>query len=262
MPLCSTAFLIYVYLPVCRSITCQFLGRCGLFGDRWWSALHLNGDPGGEARPGGREQLLIGQGVSPCHYAVSAARLLHQCHSVSRSVARRRGPWRCKRLVLLTVGHFWGRVREDLDLSASSLPVALWSWRCCRHGSFSLARPLLAVNFVSYHQDDNKNQHRGDNNPSNDNNHGASQEVAVQCLALAELCVRGERQTAQRTSCCQWGDDIIKHGQDTEIVVASSGEIPNQEVIAAGWNHPAKNKRHRENMSSKLKTLNKAIPDF
>lgn len=48
------------------STTCQFLGGRGLFGDRWRSAFHLDGDPGAEAGLGGREQLLIGQGVSPC----------------------------------------------------------------------------------------------------------------------------------------------------------------------------------------------------
>lgn len=94
---CSAACLLCVYpfLPICHCTTCQFLGGGGLFGDRWRSAFHLNGDPGGEAGLGGREQLLIGQGVSPCHYAPSTALLLDQCHSVSQSVARRHGPGRC-----------------------------------------------------------------------------------------------------------------------------------------------------------------------
>lgn len=67
--------------------------------------------------------------------------------------------------------------------------------------------------------------------------------MAVQSLALAELRVRGEWQTAQRARGSKWCDDIIKHGQDTKIVAASRSEVPNQEVIAAWWNHPAKGKK-------------------
>lgn len=143
--------LVYRFRPICLSTTCQFLGGGGLFGDRWRSAFHLNGDPGGEARLGGREQLLIGQGIGPCHYAPSTAVLLDQCHSVSQDVARRHGPGRPNRLVVKTVRHFWGRVREDLDLSASSLSIALRSCRSCCNDGFSMARPLVAVNFVPYH---------------------------------------------------------------------------------------------------------------
>lgn len=146
----------------------------------------------------------------------------------------------------MTVGHFRGRAREDLDLAASALPVALGSGRACRNGRFPVAAPLVAVNFVSYHQDDNKNQHGRHNNPSNDDDHGAAQEVAAQLLALAELRVGGERQAAQGTGGGQRRDDIIKHGQDAKVVVSSSGEVPNQEVIAARGNHPSKEKRKRE----------------
>lgn len=137
-------------LPLCLSTTCQFLGGGGLFGDRWRSAFHLNGDPGGEAGLGGREQLLIGQGVSSCHYAPSTTLLLDQCHSVSQSVARWHGPGRRNRLVVMTVRHFWGWAREDLDLSAS-LSVALRPRRSCPDSCFSVACTLVAVNFVSYH---------------------------------------------------------------------------------------------------------------
>ena len=143
--------LVYRFLPYLSFYTCQFLGRGGLFGDRWRSAFHLNGDPGGETGLGGREQLLIGRGVSPCHYAPSAALLLDQCHSVSQSVARRHRPGRRKNLVVLTVRHFWGRAREDLDLPTSSLSVALRPRCSCSNGCFSMACPLVAVNFVSYH---------------------------------------------------------------------------------------------------------------
>lgn len=143
--------LVYRFPSICLSTTCQFLGGGGLFGDRWRSAFHLDGDPGGEARLGGREQLLIGQGIGPCHYAPSTAVLLDQCHSVSQGVARRHGPGWPNRLVVKTVRHFWGRAREDLDLSASSLSVALRSCRSCCNGCFSMACPLVVVNFVPYH---------------------------------------------------------------------------------------------------------------
>lgn len=113
LPLCSAACLLYVYLflPSCLSTTCQFLGGGGLFGDRWWPAFHLDGDPGGEARLCGWEQLLIGRGVCPCHYAPSTALLLDQCHSVSHGVARRHGSGRRWGLIVLTVSDFWSRAR-------------------------------------------------------------------------------------------------------------------------------------------------------
>jgi len=127
--------------------------------------------------------------------------------------------------------------------SSSSSPVAVRSRRRrCHHVCFSWPRPLVAVHLVSYHQDDDENQHGGDDDPSDDDDHGAAQEVAVQRLALAELGVRGEGQAAQGASGGQRRGHVFEHGQDAEVVVASGGEIPNQEVVAAGWNHPAEAK--------------------
>lgn len=98
--------------------------------------------------------------------------------------------------------------------------------------TFNLGGIGCPVRLVPDHQDDDEDKHRGHDDPTDDDDHGAAQELRLSKLAPSSLGRGAEMDTAHHTCGSEGRDAIVVHGKDTQLVLTSRCQVVDPERLA------------------------------
>lgn len=96
----------------------------------------------------------------------------------------------------------------------------------------------LVTHPVAHNEEDDKSEHRGHDNPSNDNHNSAAKKLGLHEMASQVLWLCGEVDTAYHPGGGQRGHLVIIDGQHTEVVVGTRRQVVYQDAFTGRWYHP------------------------
>lgn len=104
----------------------------------------------------------------------------------------------------------------------------------------------LVTHPVAHNEEDDKSEHWGHNNPSNDNHNGAAKKLGLHKMAPQVLRLCGEVDTADHPGGGQRGHLVIIDGQHTQVIVGTSRQVVYQDALTGRGYHSVNRRRRKK----------------